>query len=397
MKKTIIKVLSGDITSVICPLFLVVMLTISFYSCQKDEFSIQEGDLLKSAVVPFQDPVLYWGHQFFIRGEGKPVTETVIISGTDLVNFEDCLHLKIKPREDKLHLVKNAVVKIDGEQIVFPGDFNNTAPVITKKICGKTEDFTLEVELRSEPGSSMEVWIEGIMKNPVVDTRDGNIYHWVKIGTQRWMVENLAYLPEIHHPSNSSVTEKRYYIYNYVDTDIDEARATENYAKYGVLYNWPAAMNGADTSSTVPSGVQGICPEGWHLPSLDEWLILRDFLINNDYGYGGNKYYTGKSLAAKTDWYFYDSPGTVGNDPATNNATGFSALPAGYCVKYEEEYFFGSIGERGLWWSSNEGMRNEDGSRIFYMNTSLYNNGYMMVVQYSSGHIGISVRCIRNY
>jgi hypothetical protein len=65
--------------------------------------------------VLYEDPILYWGHQTFSRGTGKPVTESVTISGSDLVYFEDCLHLKIKNQEDKLHLVKSAVIKIDGE------------------------------------------------------------------------------------------------------------------------------------------------------------------------------------------------------------------------------------------------------------------------------------------
>jgi uncharacterized protein (TIGR02145 family) len=394
--KAKIQFFTRDIISVIFPLFVALILGVSFYSCQEDEFSLREGIFLKSSALPYEDPVLYWGHQTFTRIEGKPITETVIISGTDLVNFEDCLHLKIKSREDKLHLVKNAVIKIDGEQIVFPGDFNNTSSVITREICGKTEDFTLEVELRSEPGSNIEVWIEGIMKNPVVDTRDGNIYHWVKIGTQRWMVENLAYLPEIHHPSNSSVTEKRYYVYGYTGTDVNEAKDTENYARYGVLYNWPAAVNGVDTSSTVPSGVRGACPEGWHLPSYKEWMILRDFLFENGYGYGENNY-IGKSLADTTDWLFCETPGAPGNDPATNNSSGFSALPAGTCHTSEQWDYFAMIGEVAQWWSSTEGDRNENGSVIWYMGRTLYYDYGKLLSHYAVGYLGMSVRCIRNY
>jgi hypothetical protein len=49
------------------------------------------------------------------------------------------------------------------------------------------------------------------------------------------------------------------------------AKATSTHLTYGVLYNWPAAMNGAASSSLNPSGVKGICPNGWHLPSDAEW------------------------------------------------------------------------------------------------------------------------------
>ena len=59
------------------------------------------------------------------------------------------------------------------------------------------------------------------------------------------------------------------------------AKATANYDTYGVLYNWPAAMDG-DTSSTAnPSGVQGICPTGWHLPSHEEWTELTIFYLGS--------------------------------------------------------------------------------------------------------------------
>ncbi|MBQ5524527.1 MAG: hypothetical protein IIT93_03310, partial [Paludibacteraceae bacterium] len=48
----------------------------------------------------------------------------------------------------------------------------------------------------------------------------------------------------------------------------------DNVATYGYLYNWTAVMNGESSSASTPSGVQGICPNGWHLPSDDEWKAL---------------------------------------------------------------------------------------------------------------------------
>jgi len=47
---------------------------------------------------------------------------------------------------------------------------------------------------------------------------------------------------------------------------------------YGRLYNWETMMNGEESSDEVPSGVQGICPDGWHVPSDNEWKILEMYL-----------------------------------------------------------------------------------------------------------------------
>ncbi len=106
------------------------------------------------------------------------------------------------------------------------------------------------------------------------DSRDGHEYNWIKICNQVWMAENLTYLPSVSPSSAGSYTDPYYYVYGYQGNSVSEAKATSNYATYGVLYNWPATMAGASSSSTNPCGVQGVCPDGWHLPSDAEWIEL---------------------------------------------------------------------------------------------------------------------------
>lgn len=160
------------------PVILIILaLSVSFHSCQKDEISLQKDVMFKAAVIPFENPTLYWGHVQFIRTTGKPVTETITISGDDLEYFAGCLHLKVKNGDGVMHLADNAVIKIDGVQMVFPGDFESSPLLITREICGKTGDFTLEIQLRGTPGSFVEVWIEGVLKPgfAIVDEEGGQI------------------------------------------------------------------------------------------------------------------------------------------------------------------------------------------------------------------------------
>ncbi|HOR60830.1 MAG TPA: FISUMP domain-containing protein, partial [Bacteroidales bacterium] len=110
------------------------------------------------------------------------------------------------------------------------------------------------------------------------DPRDNYTYQTVQIGSQTWMAENLKYLPSVVGPGTGSNSEAYYYVYGYEGTSISAAKATENYATYGVLYNWTAAMAGAGSSNFNPSEVQGICPPGWHLPSDAEWQQLEMYL-----------------------------------------------------------------------------------------------------------------------
>lgn len=101
---------------------------------------------------------------------------------------------------------------------------------------------------------------QGIVSGFVVDTRDGQTYKTTKIGTQVWMAENLNY----------AVPDKDGAYSSCYDND------PKNCEIYGRLYDWFTTLAGAKSSAAIPSGVQGICPSGWHLPSQLEWEILAE-------------------------------------------------------------------------------------------------------------------------
>lgn len=102
---------------------------------------------------------------------------------------------------------------------------------------------------------------------PIMVDYDGNIYNTVKIGHQCWMKENLRtthYADGTELPLGgelASLTEPLYFNYPVGNLTFEER---------GFLYNWTAIVNGDTSSMTNPSGIQGVCPDGWHVPSILE-------------------------------------------------------------------------------------------------------------------------------
>lgn len=118
---------------------------------------------------------------------------------------------------------------------------------------------------------------------PLTESRDGNIYKTVRIGNQLWMAENLRYLPAVSDTQSISINTSFYYVYGYSGNDVNEAKESENYEKFGVLYNWTASTS--------------VCPAGWHLPSEKDWYDLFSYLggaseagikMKSDYGWDLN-------------------------------------------------------------------------------------------------------------
>jgi uncharacterized protein (TIGR02145 family) len=215
--------------------------------------------------------------------------------------------------------------------------------------------------------------IEETTSGTFIDSRDGNEYNWVQIGDQVWMAENLKYLPSVVGPGTGSETTPYYYVYGYDGTSVAAAKATDNYATYGVLYNWTAAMDGEASSTTNPSGIQGVCPAGWHLPSDAEWTELTDYL-------GGEMVAGGK--LKETGTTHWNSP----NSGATNE-TGFTALPGG---NRSGPGTFSNIGSNGGWWGATESLATDAWNRnIYYDNSDVDRNG-------SNKEVGFSVRCLRD-
>lgn len=204
-----------------------------------------------------------------------------------------------------------------------------------------------------------------------MDSRDGNIYKVVKIGSQIWMAENLKYLPKIVDAKIGSISKPLYYVYDYSDTIVKNAKLTSNYSTYGVLYNWSAVMNGEKSSDSNHRNVQGICPKGWHLPSDAEWNQLFEYIDNL------------KDDSIKNR----DTIQFISINNSNIYTVGFAPVLGG------RRYYDGTfqyIENLGFWWSSTTDEKLYAWYRsIGYDYNELYRS-------YSIKEDAFSVRCIKN-
>lgn len=223
---------------------------------------------------------------------------------------------------------------------------------------------------------------------PTVTDVDGNVYNTVRIGTQCCMKENLR---TTHLANGDSIlfqtTVHGYGRYRYApDND------TANVPMFGYYYNWEAAN--ALFYGCTPH--QGACPTGWRMPTFDELNQLFSH-VQSIYIYhcDGNPKRYAKALADSVGWNPRPYSCCPGNDPGTNNATGFSLRPAGYfsCAAH-----YWGFGGQAYLWSSTE---------VFSYGASV--SAYCRIVDnipefptYNADnyaydkHSGMSVRCIKN-
>jgi uncharacterized protein (TIGR02145 family) len=212
-----------------------------------------------------------------------------------------------------------------------------------------------------------------------VQDKDGNEYNTVLIGSQCWMKENLrtttyADNTPINNDDFTSVPDNEYIV-----------------ETYGYLYSWYAMMNGADTSNANPSGVQGVCPAGWHVPSLAEFEQMSQYLINNGFDCNGE---VAKTLAANTTWTvstYNLSECAPAYSPSSNNSSGFSAYPAG---EYNSVYdYYDEFESRAFFWTCSE----LDDGYGNYNNALILSGDAPEAMQFSQENAAyISVRCLKD-
>jgi uncharacterized protein (TIGR02145 family) len=154
-------------------------------------------------------------------------------------------------------------------------------------------------------------------------------------------------------------------------------------------------MQGAYSSSSNPSGVQGVCPDGWHVPSDEEWEELAQYISNDN---GGYSKWEGDNDGVIDDWGYVGVhlKATSGWSSERNNGTddyGFSGLPGGYSSGSSGNFI--NIGvQLRLWSASDDGTGYE--SSAWYRYLYGYGSG-LFYRNYGGGKgYGFSVRCLRD-
>jgi uncharacterized protein (TIGR02145 family) len=223
--------------------------------------------------------------------------------------------------------------------------------------------------------------IEGIRcpGMPTITDPDGNTYYTIQIGDQCWMNENLKTttysngtpIPHVPDPVEWGNMTTGAYVWYENDTSMKD--------KYGGLYNWFTAIDN-----------NGLCPEGWHVPSNNEWTTLTDFL-------GGTISPTGNKLKSCRQ---VNSPlggdcNTINHPYWNENEThygtddyGFSGLPGGL---RNNDGSFQSIGFGGYWWTSTENNQQHAWIRFLY-----FNIGAVGMSDFNEKLGGRSIRCLKD-
>jgi len=206
---------------------------------------------------------------------------------------------------------------------------------------------------------------EKVVLSSFTDTQNGVVYKTVKIFNQEWMAENLnvsrfqnsAYIQE-------AKTNEKWIKYglNNISAWCGFENDTTRERLYGKLYNWHAV-----------AGIKRLCPEGWHIPSSEEW----DLLIQN---LGGNEF-AGRKMKSLTGWT---------DDGNGDNISGFSGLPGG--IRDGETGSYHVQDSLGYWWSSTENTAFSTSDALCYC---LRYHDNKIICFPSDKSSGLSVRCVR--
>jgi uncharacterized protein (TIGR02145 family) len=220
-------------------------------------------------------------------------------------------------------------------------------------IFSEESSFSSQMEiLPSSPVESSQIKVssssETQKRDSLIDLRDGRVYPVVEIGRQKWLAKNLDYL-----------SERQSWFY--------QSDETVNRDLYGIFYPF-TSLNGQEFEVDSGDVSTDICPSGWHVPSLEEWEELFNF-VGSDTAV--------EKLKSSEKWL-----GKTAADPY-----GFAALPAGDF--FPPRGSFRQIGgEAGFWTSTlfHEGFA--------YSIAFAYDSGEPIISKVTPVETAMNVRCV---
>ena len=198
-----------------------------------------------------------------------------------------------------------------------------------------------------------------------LDERDGQVYKTIQIDFQTWMAQNLNYDTTGSFCYNSDST--------YCDS-------------FGRLYSWKTVTGRKDCGYNIfcslPPSVQGVCPDGWHLPSREEWMRLFDNVGMHGIGSSDNLLFAGGVLKAQTGWNLHSGLDSYNGQ----DEYGFSAIPSG--VKQSMSYVW--IENSMYAWTSSEA----DEASVYQVR--FYYSNSTVTVDPGKKEFSNAVRCLKN-
>jgi uncharacterized protein (TIGR02145 family) len=260
-------------------------------------------------------------------------------------------------------------------------DESSSSQTAESSSSGKTDESSSSLAVESsssvvEENSSSSLVFTGACKTAtedncvygtLYDDRDGKTYKTVKIGDQEWMAENLNY--EITGINKTTIWSICY------------KNSADSCTKYGRFYTWTAAIDSISVFKNLSlecgSGkvcltlenekIQGICPNGWHLPSQGEWKVLSEFIGSTNAG-----------ALLKSMWENWNGI----------DSFGFSVIPSGYVYNASNNY----MNQRAYFWTSSDKDNYFAKCVVFY-----YNGDAIVLDSYYKGPVAAAtVRCIKD-
>lgn len=267
---------------------------------------------------------------------------------------------------------------------VFAKEVNITIPdsiaTYSVKLCLKSEDedyYTKEISrfvtAINTTGSGEQSFVDvNLPETTFVDPRDGKSYATTEVGDLVWFAQNLRYAGTESAPLGSGYAKA------------DAIAETV----YGRLYTWQDATGGV-TATGLGAGVQGACPEGWSVPTNEDWVNLATALndgtevpfVNDWNGLGEKVIPKDAKFNGVRVW-------TLSGETFLTDPYNWCALAAGNCTNSYNNYT--NIYNYGFWWSSTE--QSAENANYRYIN---YNDSSFPVSNTSKDGFGASVRCVK--
>lgn len=376
--------------------------TIDLFLSKEDKVEIQVFDCLGKQVTSYNGHLMKGWHSFelescksvlyFLSAATSIDRKTINLTYSGRPRDQRCKiqYLGISPKNRSHDLSHNKAIQ-SGFNLNINDHLRYYGYASQNSIAGNDR---LEDTLISSDNFVFEINGLPCPYSPTVIDIESNTYNTVLIGNQCWMAENLNVTKYSNNASIPMVSDNMSWD-NLANNGTDDAYCYYNNNsngesnKYGALYNWAAAMgDNAVSSNSNPSGVQGICPDGWHLPSDDEWKELEMALgmsqteADQTGERGTNE---GSQLAANASLWINSS---LEND-AEFGTSGFLAIPGGTrndigeFINEHSCIYFWTATEDYSWsaWSRGVGYNTTQVSRHIYSYKSL-------------GHY---VRCVKDY